>query len=198
MYLDSGPFSGAVQITHDALTGVDLTDLAPDDRRFVGGVRTLARELRASGYAMHQARQADDRAHSDWPQLLVFVRRGFVTWSEQVYHDGAQRCRECIIGPCEELLDRSAAATDRDDAYAVLRHSPRSSPARIVSSRGGYCKEQSGRRTSRVPARRQDASRSTSSQIGSGCPGQDADDCAAVDGRVNARMSMPLARTIKP
>ncbi|MFE9400027.1 hypothetical protein [Streptomyces flavidovirens] len=122
MYLDSGPFSGAVQITHDALTGVDLTDLAPDDRRFVGGVRTLARELRASGYAMHQARQADDRAHSDWPQLLVFVRRGLVTWSEQVYHDGAQRCRECIIGPCEELLDRSAAATDRDDVYAVLRH----------------------------------------------------------------------------
>ncbi|MFI1619665.1 hypothetical protein ACH4VT_22270 [Streptomyces lydicus] len=123
MYLDDGPFSGAVRVTADALEDLDLVDALPGgDPRTVAGVRTLARQLQLTGYAMWHARDVGDQANDDWPDLLAFVRQQCAGWSAQADHDGPQRCLTRIVDLCEPLLDRRQPQENRRDAYAALRH----------------------------------------------------------------------------
>ncbi|MGW5272109.1 hypothetical protein ACWEQP_05900 [Streptomyces sp. NPDC004044] len=122
IYLDDGPFSGAVQVVGQALEDLDLHDVADEDRSMVAGVRTLARQIKFTGYAMAYARTASDPARNDWPELLAFVRQQFTSWAEQEDHDGPARCAHRIVDPCEQILSAAGPAEDRGDAYAALRH----------------------------------------------------------------------------
>lgn len=121
MYLDDGPFSGAVQVVDAALQDLDLKAVAPDDHAMVAGVRALARQLKLTGYAMAHARQAGEPARDDWPKLLTFVRQQFTGWEEQAGHGGPTLCVQWIVDPCEHFLSRLGPVEDRDDAYAALR-----------------------------------------------------------------------------
>lgn len=121
MYLDDGPFSGAVQVVDQALQAVDLAAIAEGDRNMVAGVRALSRQLKLSGYAMAQAREAKEFARDDWRELLSFVRTGIDDWEAQAGHDGPALCEQRIVDLCEHFLSGTNPAEDRNDSYAALR-----------------------------------------------------------------------------
>lgn len=121
MYLDGGPFSGAVQIVDQSLRDIDLATLPAADRAFVASVRTLAKHLKWTGYAMTYAREAGDGVKDDWPELLAFVQMQCAAWAQQETHEGPARCVQRIVEPCEQLLQTGNPPADRDDAYAALR-----------------------------------------------------------------------------
>lgn len=128
VYLNDGPFSGAVQVVDQALEDLDLHTVADEERVMVAGVRTLAKQLKLAGFAMCYARTAGDLAWDDWPELLAFVRRHFASRAEQEDHDGPARCAGRIVDPCEQILSADGLAEERDDAYAALRHLPEVPP----------------------------------------------------------------------
>ncbi|MFG3173607.1 hypothetical protein ACGFZC_00885 [[Kitasatospora] papulosa] len=121
MYLDGGPFSGAVQVVYQTLEDVDLAKAPEADRRMVAGVRTLARQLKLSGYAMAQVRDAEEKARGDWPELLAFARAALNSWETGAGHDGPTLCAQWIVDPCEYFLSSGSPGEDRDDSYAALR-----------------------------------------------------------------------------
>lgn len=121
IYLDGGPFSGAVQVVDQALQDLDLATVTAGDRAMVAGVRTLARQLKLTGYAMAYAREVGEPARDDWSNLLTFVRQQFTGWEEQADHDGPALCVQWIVDPCEHFLSSPGPVEDRNDAYAALR-----------------------------------------------------------------------------
>ncbi|MFJ4840065.1 hypothetical protein [Streptomyces sp. NPDC088746] len=121
IYLDDGPFSGAVQVVYQTLEDIDLAEVPEGDRSMVAGVRALARQLKLSGYAMGLARDADERVRDDWRELLAFTRTGLDGWDAQADHDGPVLCAQWIVDPCEYYMSGAGSAEDRDDCSAALR-----------------------------------------------------------------------------
>ncbi|MFF3454295.1 hypothetical protein ACFYXH_08170 [Streptomyces sp. NPDC002730] len=136
MYISDGPFSGAVQVTVDALEVLDLDAVPHGVRRTVAGVRTLAQQLQLTGYAMGHARDVGDQANDDWPDLLGFVTQQCAGWSEQVDHDGPKKCLTRIVERCGPLVDPNQSQENRRDAYAALRHF-----ASLFSGAAGFRRE---------------------------------------------------------
>ncbi|MFF3094114.1 hypothetical protein [Streptomyces cyaneofuscatus] len=121
-YLEDGPFSEVARITHGRLHGVDLQTVPEDQRSLVAGARALSRRLITSGYAIHEAAKAGERAQDDWSELLTFTR-GKCELSAQIADNvGWERCYTYILDRAEAALGAGQPAEDRDAGYAVLRH----------------------------------------------------------------------------
>ncbi|MFJ6316111.1 hypothetical protein ACIQJW_08520 [Streptomyces californicus] len=121
-YLEDGPFSEAARITHGRLHGVDLQTIPEDQRSLVAGAKALAHRLITSGYAIHEAATAGERAQDDWSELLAFAR-GKCEFSAQIADNmGWERCSAYILDRAEAALGGGQPAEDRDAGYAVLRH----------------------------------------------------------------------------
>ncbi|MFH9579153.1 hypothetical protein ACH4MO_14280 [Streptomyces globisporus] len=121
-YLEDGPFSEVARITHTRLHGVDLQAIPEGQRSLVAGVRGLSRRLITSGYAIHEAAKAGDRAQDDWNELLTFTRRKCEFSAQIADNLGWERCYTYILDRAEAALGSDRSDEDRDAGYAVLRH----------------------------------------------------------------------------
>ncbi|MGC5534197.1 hypothetical protein [Streptomyces sp. SR-10] len=121
-YLEEGPFSEAARITHGRLHGVDLKAVPEGQRSLVAGVRALSRRLITSGYAIHEAANAGERAQSDWSDLLVFAREKCAGSAQNADNAGWKRCTTYILDRAEAALGSDRSDEDRNAGYAVLRH----------------------------------------------------------------------------
>ncbi|MYR36389.1 hypothetical protein GTX14_04900 [Streptomyces sp. SID4944] len=121
-YLEDGPFSEAARITHERLHGVDLQAVPEGQRSLVAGARALSRRLITSGYAIHQAAKAGERAQGDWSDLLAFAREKCAGSAQIADNAGWERCYTYILDRAEAALESERSAEDRDAGYAVLRH----------------------------------------------------------------------------
>ncbi|OWA21818.1 hypothetical protein B9W64_03840 [Streptomyces sp. CS159] len=96
------------------------------------GVQALGREFQRAGIAIHRARAADQHAQDDAVDLLTYVRSATDWWASTVDHDGPALVGAHLIDPCEAHLARGGAS-ERDDAYAVLR-----ALATLMQGRAGF------------------------------------------------------------
>jgi hypothetical protein len=121
-YLEDGPFSEVARITYQRLKDFDRASLPEDQREPVAGAKALSHRLITSGYAIHEAARANERAGDDWSGLLAYAREKCEGSARIADNKGWERCYIYILDQAEAALGSDRPDEDRDAGYAVLRH----------------------------------------------------------------------------
>ncbi|WP_406190276.1 hypothetical protein OH791_33970 [Streptomyces anulatus] len=121
-YLEHGPFSEVARITYRRLKDFDGAALPEEQRELVAGAKALSHRLIISGYAIHEAAKANERAADDWSELLAYARAKCEGSARVADNKGWERCYTYILDQAEAALGSDRPDVDRAAGYAVLRH----------------------------------------------------------------------------